>query len=95
MSYRRYRPLNRYFIACWAFFGAFTAYAVVMAIVLAAAGDGPGNRESNACSSCHSNSNDANMIDLSIWGGSYHNWGDGGGGGSGGSFPGVPNGFRM
>lgn len=90
---RRYRPLRRYFIYCWAFFGAYLAYATVMAFLYAAAGDGPSNRESNACGSCHTNGVSSNMVDLSIWGGSYHNWGDSGGGG--GSFAGVPSGFRM
>lgn len=91
-----------------AFFGAALSYATVMAVLLAAKGDGPSLHESNTCSSCHSTTG-IDMLTgqpvqlqfsapqsnfMSIVGGSYHSFGNGDGSGHA-DFGGVMSGFRM
>lgn len=72
MSSPRYRPLRHLYVGCCAFFGAYMAYTTVMLFAYAEKGDGPSNRESNACGMCHGPS--ANNDTLAAWGGAFHDW---------------------
>lgn len=90
MSSRK-RRTSFYILCCCAFFGAYMAYATVMLLAYAEKGDGPSNRESNACGMCHGPS--ANNDTLDAWGGAFHDFSRDATGG--GNFGGVPSGFRM
>lgn len=64
---------RRFYVGCCcAFFAIYTVWSVAMVRVYAAKGDGPSNRESNACGMCHSPS--ANNDTLAAWGGAFHGW---------------------